>query len=489
MMASQAGGFFAAGSGGMSFGNMPAPSASGGFAAYGGSGSYGAGMTSNAPISNNTFGAAGGVFQPADPALVERRRQEYMAARAGNPLYLQGGGGGMPPPVERLDPSALGLAPGQLSTGAVPSPTGPVRRSALSELMAERERKDKKEKRHKKKKNASVAVLVEEDMPEAPTTPGSAPTTPHKDALDINLNDISPLEQLQHRQHRQVTESPKPTTAAPAVAAAVASPSKPKEEKHKHKDKESRHKHRKDKKDKSKSSKSETTRTLYKDSGLIVTYDHRIVDPAKPLITTHLTFQNKGSSPVFSIEIDLNDVSLPIRWQRSSPGPQSLNLTIAAGSSATKELVWNVASCTQPLKIAGKLSFVQQKEADKAAVPVSAPVDLIVPCSAYIYQLPIDQANFVNLLRGPLAQSLSTTALNATVAQVVELLSKGLGMYIVEAPQNRGSLYCKTILGHDVAALVKEEGAPDSLALAVKASDDTLGQSLIREIASLCAKR
>lgn len=358
--------------------------------------------------------------------------------------------------------------------------------------MAERDKKDKKDKRHKKHKAASVAVSVDEDAPETPVSKSSAPVTPVKDALSgIDLNNISPLEQLQHRQHHQVSDAPKPTAAplspaAPAAAGPAAAPaassssSKDKERHHKHKDK--KHKHS------SKSKSSVTTRTLYKDSGLLVTYDHRAVADKK-MVSTTLTFTNKGQSPVFNVELDLNDAQTPIRWARPSPGPQALNLTLAAGASATKELLWAVNSCVQPLKIAGKLAFIQQKEADKAGVPVNANVDVIVPCSAYLTKQAIDQPTFVSLLRGPLAQSIATTALTATVPQVLDFLGKDLGMHVIEDSASRGSLFGVTILGHQVAVLVKEEGAQDALALAVKASDDTLGQSLLREIASLCNKQ
>jgi len=540
-------GFFSAGSSAtpgspmmMMGGGAPIAMGSGGFASYGGGGggaSYGAGMQSQAPISGGPLGGGApgqpGSFQPVDMALLERRRQEYMAQRAGNPLYLQGGSQAMPPPVERLDPLSLGIAPGQhlfnhgtspLSGGGVGSVGGSgTRRSALSELMADRERKDKKDKKHKKRGQA-VAVLGEEDMPEgSPSTPStsvahstptsSAHSTPggnNKDVLDINLNDISPLEQLQHRQHRQVSSSSepshnKPSSPSPASpssststsgtlsAPSVASPSS----KSKDKDSSSRHKH-KDKKHKHKggsssssSSSKETTRTLYKDSGLVVTYDHGVLDVAKKTIFTKLTFKNKSNFPVFGVELDVNDAQAPIRWARPSPGgPQAFSsLNLPSGASDTVQLTWNVSACSQPLKIGAKLSFVQQKEEGRAGVPVTVNAELIVPCSAYLLPQQIDQASFVQLLRGPLAAPISTTALNNTVPKVIEFLNKTLGMYLIESSQNRGSLYCKSILGHDIAALVKEEGAQDSLALAVKASDEVLGQSLIREIATLCSKK
>jgi len=353
--------------------------------------------------------------------------------------------------------------------------------------MAERERKDKKEKKHKRRSPA-VAVLAEEDMPEAAPVRPSGPSTPSKDALDINLNDISPLEQLQHRQHRQVTESPKTPTAQPVTVAAASSQAAASSSKSKDK-KESRHKH-KDKKHKhrSSSSSSDMVRTLHKESGFTVTYEHAVSDVPRRLVTTKLTFKNKTKFPIFGVELDLNDAQLPIRWTRSSPGPQSFKLNLSAGASDSTALVWNVANCAQPLKISGKLSFVLQKEADRAGVPVTINVDLIVPCSAYLVKPSIDQPGFVQLLRGPLAQPISTTALNNTVPKVLEFLSKNMNMFTVEGSQTRGSLYSKTLLGHDIAVLVKEEGAADSLALAVKASDEVLGQSLLREIASLCSK-
>lgn len=471
------------------------PSASGGFSSYGGSSYGGAGMSN--PVGGNALNGGYGAqsFQPTDPALLERRRQEYMAARANNPMYLQGGSGATPPPVERLDPAQFGMAPGsfQQQPGGIPSPsTQPARRSALSELMAAREgKKDKKHKKDKKNK-ANVAILAEEDMPEvAPVTPTKS-VAATKDALaDINLNDISPLEQLQHRQHHQVTDSPKRTTPVPSPASTpVAAPSA-KEEKHKDK-KDKKHKDKKEKKHHKSSRhspKAALVRTLYKDSSILVTYVNHIHDVSKRQIATTLNFKNKSKYPVFGVELDFNDAQAPLRWARASPGPQAFpQLNLAASSSDVIEIIWSVGSCTLPLKLQGKLSFVQQREQDRSGVPVSSAVDLIVPCSAYIISQAIDQASFVQLLRGPLAQPIATTALSNTVTKAIEFLNKQLDMHIIEASANRGSLYCKTILGHDIAVLIKEEGASDALALAVKASDETLGQSLIREIASLCSQ-
>lgn len=475
-----------------------------GFASYGGS-SYGGSGQSN-PLAGGAgqFGGPGGFgpagFQTVDPATLERRRQEYMAARANNPMYLQGGSGATPPPVERLDPAQFGLVPGTLSGNAAGagSPSGqPARRSALSELMAARE--SKKDKKHKKdKKSKAAVILAEEDMPEqapAAVTPTKSAVNATKDALaDINLNDISPLEQLQHRQHHQVSDSPKRATSAASPAPnATPTATPPAATSSSSKDKKDKHKHKKDKKEKKhhKSSKSSSalSRTLYKDSGLIVTYSNHVHDVANRQIVTVLNIKNKSKYPVFGFELDFDDANAPIRWVRSSPGPQAFpKLNLAASGSDHIELIWSVGSCNLPLKLQGKLSFVQQREQERAGVPVSSAVDLIVPCSAYIVTQPIDQATFVQLLqRGPLAQHIATTAINNTVAKVIEFLHKNLGMHVIESPPTRGSLYCKTVLGQDIAVLVKEEGASDSLALAVKAANESLGQSLIREIASLCS--
>lgn len=468
---------------------------------YGGS-SYGGAGLSNPVGGNAQFGAGfgGQGFQPADPALMERRRQEYMAARANNPMYLQGGSGATPPPVERLDPAQFGLSPSALQQpGFAPagSPTSaPGRRSALSELMAAREgsKKDKKHKKDKKNKVAAV-ISAEEDMPEvAPTTPSKVTAT--KDALaDIDLNDISPLEQLQHRKHHVVTDSPKRVTPAASPSVTPAPAPAPAEKEGKKDKKDKKHKDKKEKKDKKhksssrSSAKSELSRTLYKDSGLIVTYFNHVHDVSKRQIATTVSFKNKSKYPVFGVELDFNDAQAPIRWVRAAPGPQAFpKLNLAASGSDSLELIWNVNNCTLPLKLQGKISFVQQREQERAGVPVSSAVDLVVPCSAYLVSHVIDQAAFVQLLRGPLAQPIATTALNNTVTKTIEFLSKQLDMHVIESSANRGSLYCQTILGHGIAVLVKEEGASDSLALAVKASDENLGQSLVREIASVCSQ-
>lgn len=78
------------------------------------------------------------------------------------------------------------------------------------------------------------------------------------------------------------------------------------------------------------------------------------------------------------------------------------------------------------------------------------------------------------------ATSITSKSLKAAVADILGLF----GVSRVEESADRASMYGKTTLGHHVAVLIKEEGGPNALAVAIKSNDIALGDALIKELSA-----
>lgn len=108
---------------------------------------------------------------------------------------------------------------------------------------------------------------------------------------------------------------------------------------------------------------------------------------------------------------------------------------------------------------------------------------LELPPSLFIVPVypPLDPATFFNLLRAQATET-RTGRLVGPLGKAVEVICGYFNVRIIERDDVKGSAYGVSVQGHHVAFLVKQDGEPTKLAVAVKSNSADLATALTAEL-------
>jgi AP-3 complex subunit delta-1 len=226
-------------------------------------------------------------------------------------------------------------------------------------------------------------------------------------------------------------------------------------------------------------------RTLCKDDVLEVTYSYKALPnegPGKVLLMFLL--KNKSKDKISSIEMDLAESATvkPLLKSATTKGRISLDISLPAGSSNLFRLAFAVQTWTLPQSLKGTLIYSHYNSVANKSAQFNLEFTLIIPSSAHIVPQSLSKENFVKLLTTTPNLALVTASINQTLPVAVGEIIGLLNVARVEETKDKASMYGRSVAGNHVAVLIKEEGNPNTLAVAVKSDDQALSESLIKEI-------
>lgn len=446
----------------------------------------------------SSMGYVPGSYQPVSAEEIERRKIERANRQAGN-IYMLGGATQAPlsPPTSSpvLNAADLGLPSDFKLADEREKDRGRSGRSSRSSRT-----------HHGSSSRRDVKVVTQEETPEGMVDSNSSPksganrTRPAVDSDplgSISLNDIKDSETLQHRQHRVVNTPPASASLSRNSPQPTAAPAQPSPTSRSD-DRSSRSSRNAVASSTGKSSSSSSShsddrrRKLFSDDNIGVYYEVLPAAAAADQANVTFFFSNRGKKLIFSIEIEINSPN----WTRPADAPASglvpLSFTLPADPKARSqrfETTLGLSTLTETTKLPATVSYmvgqppVAGVDSPAAELVLTPNLPLVIHASSFIKKTPIDQENFVKLMKGALSKSLLATSVNkCSISRAVRKIAPLFCMNVLEETAQRASMYGSTVSGAHVAVLVKEEGGPDTLALAVRCSDEVLCQSLIDEI-------
>ncbi|KAK3868287.1 hypothetical protein Pcinc_026301 [Petrolisthes cinctipes] len=195
-------------------------------------------------------------------------------------------------------------------------------------------------------------------------------------------------------------------------------------------------------------------RLLAQDSVLKLMYSTAAMDGVMSEVLVSFKFINQSSKSISKLELNLPDSS-SLKMVRIDPQLEVVSFPweLSGGEAQEANLSFTAADDTIPHKLRGFLSYTQED-----GVNSDLPVRLEFPVTAFLSGKTASRTTFTDLLSsGQLSARSSFTLPNSQLSfsEVLEEVSCGGSMEVVECVDQTASLYGRSLHGHHVCLLVK----------------------------------
>ncbi|XP_037789787.1 AP-3 complex subunit delta-1-like [Penaeus monodon] len=213
-------------------------------------------------------------------------------------------------------------------------------------------------------------------------------------------------------------------------------------------------------------------RLLAEDSAIKMMYTTAAMDGIMSQVLVCITFSNQSSKDISKLQLIVPD-SDALKMIRTDPESDTVNLpwTLEAGRSRESQFSFTADDDTIPHKLRGSLSYTQEGIGNS---DISLRLDF--PVVTFLSGKTASRATFTDLLgSGQLSARSSFTlpSCSRSFQEVLDELTRGGSLAVVECVEQTASLYGRSLHGHHVCLLVKYQ-ASSRLTVDGKSTEGTL---------------
>lgn len=201
------------------------------------------------------------------------------------------------------------------------------------------------------------------------------------------------------------------------------------------------------------------SRLLAEDSHIRIVYSTAAMDGVMSEILVCIKFISQSSKSISKLQLILPDSSA-LKMIRTDPQSELVNLpwSLDPGESKETQLSFTAEDVTIPHKLRGSLSYIQDGSSSSSDISLR----LEFPVTTFLSGKTASRATFTDLLSsGQLSARSSFTLPNCpwSFPEVLEELTLGGSLAVVECVDQTASLYGRSLHGHHVCLLVKYQAS------------------------------
>ncbi|XP_045610088.1 AP-3 complex subunit delta-1 isoform X2 [Procambarus clarkii] len=228
-------------------------------------------------------------------------------------------------------------------------------------------------------------------------------------------------------------------------------------------------------------------RLLAEDSQMRMVYSTAAMDDVMSEILVRIKFTNLSSKTVSKLQLMLPDSSA-LKMIRTDPQSELVNLpwTLEPGESKETQLSFTAEDVTIPHKLRGFLSYIQDGSSSS-----DLSLRLEFPVTTFLSGKTASRATFTDLLSsGQLSARSSFTLPECPLSfpEVLDKLTRGRSLAVVERVDQTASLYGRSLHGHHVCLLVKYQ-ASHRLTVDGKSTDGILLSNALDHLKTTIMKK
>lgn len=199
-------------------------------------------------------------------------------------------------------------------------------------------------------------------------------------------------------------------------------------------------------------------RLLAEDSTMKLVYSTTAMDGLMSHVVVNVSFSNLSSKSISKIELMLPDSSA-LKMIRMDPDSDIVNLpwTLAAEQSQENQFSFTTEDDTIPHKLRGTLHYTQD-----GGVSNELLLRLEFPVFCFLSGKSASRTTFTDLLASGQLNARSSFTMpecQQSFPEVLEIMTRGGSLSVVERVDQTASLYGRSLRGHHVCLLVKYQGS------------------------------